>query len=194
MIFLWCEVCSYYHNYIYNRFQCIRRKLIKKQIKLIASTLVFATLLTTNTFAISYNSKNESFLDNKVGSFYFKDGAKAMNNPFFYETEQDPWSYQGKKRVMQKEASDEDFIYGLVSDLFAVPYIVPKIVMDIIGKSHHVGETGTIESWKSEKRRYKTSQITGKKQLDSKWVLYRVRFTNSDGEVLSDTTNSYKVY
>lgn len=167
---------------------------MKKQIKLIASTLVFATLLTTNTFAISYNSKNESIFDNKVGSFYFKDGAKAMNNPFFYETEQDPWSYQGKKRVTQKEASDEKFVYDIVSDLLGIAYFAPKIVMEIIGHANHVGETGTIESWKSEKRRYKTSQITGKRQLDSKWELYRVRFTNSDGVVLSDTTNSYKVY
>ena len=56
---------------------------MKKQIKLIASTLVFTTLLTANTFAISNNSKNESIFDNnKVGTFYFKDSAKAMNNPF----------------------------------------------------------------------------------------------------------------
>ncbi|MET3618100.1 hypothetical protein ABID14_001735 [Peptoniphilus olsenii] len=167
---------------------------MKKRTQLIASTLVLTTLLTTNTFAVSYSLNNETPTAQQEILNYDNDKIALRNNPFFYETEQDPWTYQGKRKVSQKEASDEAFLYGLVSDLLVYPLVAPKFVMDIIGHANHVGETGTIESWKSEKRRYKTSQITGKKQLDAKWELYRVRFTNSDGEVLSDTTNSYKVY
>lgn len=167
---------------------------MKKQIKLIASTLVFATLLTTNTFAISYNSKNESILDNKVGSFYFKDGAKAMNNPFFYETEQDPWSYLGSQRISQREASNQSFIYSIVSGFVGIGGLIPGFAMAILGKINNVGEAGTLEFWKSEKRQYKTSQITGKRQLNAKWALYRMRLTSTDGEVLTDTTRSFKTY
>lgn len=168
---------------------------MKKQIKLIASTLVFATLLTTNTFAISYNSKNESIFDNnKVGAFHFKDGAKAMNNPFFYETEQDPWSYQGSKRISQKDASNQSFIYSIVSGFVGIGGLIPGFIMLIVGKANNVGEAGTVEFWKSEERQYKTSQITGKRQLNARWALYRMRLTSTDGEVLSDTTRSFKTY
>lgn len=168
---------------------------MKKQIKLIASTLVFTTLLTANTFAISNNSKNESIFDNnKVGTFYFNDSAKAMNNPFFYETEQDPWSYQGSQRISQKDASNQSFIYSIVSGFVGIGAIIPGFVMIILGKINNVGEAGTVEFWKSEKRQYKTSQITGERQLNAKWALYRMRLTSTDGEVLSDTTRSFKTY
>ncbi|NMW85188.1 hypothetical protein HKO22_05460 [Peptoniphilus sp. AGMB00490] len=105
-----------------------------------------------------------------------------------------PWVYQGSRKISQREASNQNFIYSIVSGFVGIGGLVPGFTMTILGKINNVGEAGTVEFWKSERRQYKTSKITGKRQLNSRWELYRMRLTNTDGEVLSDTTRSFKTY
>ena len=167
---------------------------MKKRTQLIASTLVLTTLLTTNTFAVSYSLNNETPTAQQKTLNYDNDKIALKNNPFFYETEQDPWTYSGSTTITQKQAGNYATIYNIISGLFGLDGLAPTYASILVGNAHHIGSSGTIQVWKSEKRKYKTSQITGKKQLDSKWDLARMKFTNSDGEVLFDTTRSFKTY